>query len=214
VADSRCPRRPVYHSSIDRVAEVSLADEWAAEGLTDVAHSTAVAVITAGRDGRSEASRMREIIESVGLETLRELWQKSPRDTLPGALWILCLLRTWCKHNAVEVSRLYAMGKGLAPVDEVVAGASDDADPETMKCLAEEILQGAYQGDLAVALERAASFFRIVAAGRRFFAADGALGVRYRMLAERNIVSADALQRVARRGRTSQYLPVLPAHKL
>ncbi len=63
------------------------------------------------------------------------------------------------------------------------------------------MLNGVYRGDLDVALERAAAFFRVVAAGRRslggaaLYAPDGA------DLAERNDRAASALSASARRWR-------------
>jgi hypothetical protein len=62
------------------------------------------------------------------------------------------------------------------------------------------VLAGVYQGDLAVALERAASFFRVVAAGRRSLGGrDEVLGEVN--LAERNDRAATALSVAAGRWR-------------
>ena len=71
--------------------------------------------------------------------------------------------------------------------------------------LADAVLGGVYQGDLAVALERAAAFFRVVAAGRRSVP-DGADDRRRRprttpRLAERNERVAGALAAAAGRWR-------------
>ena len=86
---------------------------------------------------------------------------------------------------------MYRAGRAYAPVDEVVAGVADDADPAAVRALADAVLTGAYRGDFDVALERAASFFRVVASGRREMSADEV------ELAERNERCADALQRAA-----------------
>jgi hypothetical protein len=158
----------------------------------ELAHATAAALVHAGRgDAGPETSRLVDLAETVGLDTLSELWRDAPADSLPGALWVLYLLRTWTERQGEAVARMYRAGRAYAPVDEVVAGVADDADPAAVRGLAESVLTGAYRGDFDVALERAAAFFRIVASGRREMSADE---VR---LAERNERCAGALQRAA-----------------
>jgi hypothetical protein len=103
----------------------------------------------------------------VGLDTLAALWRGSPAVSLPGALWTLYLLRQWCRTNSEEVTRLWRAGEAYAPADAVVAGVGLDADADAVRVLPDAVLTGAYRGDFAVALERAAAFFRVVAAGRR-----------------------------------------------
>ncbi len=121
---------------------------------------------------------MVDLAETVGLDTLSELWRDAPADSLPGALWALYLLRTWTERQGDALARMYRAGRAYAPVDEVVAGVADDADPAAVRALAEAVLTGAYQGDFDVALERAASFFRVIATGRRELA--GARGTTVR----------------------------------
>jgi hypothetical protein len=61
---------------------------------------------------------------------------------------------------------LYERGRAaLGTVDDVVAGAPTPAGPEELMALVDEILRGVFTGDFAVALERAASFCRVEAAG-------------------------------------------------
>jgi hypothetical protein len=51
-----------------------------------------------------------------------------------------------------------------------VAGVADDHLPAAVEALADAVLRGAYEGDFAVALERAAAFFAVIAQGRRSIA--------------------------------------------
>jgi hypothetical protein len=127
------------------------------------------------------------------LDTLAELWRQEQPSSLPGALWALYLLRRWCQGNGAEVTRLWRAGRPYAPADEVVAGVSEDADPAAIEALADSVLRGAYLGDFDVALERAAAFFRVIAAGRRETAEPGPEGDRERRLATRNVEVADGL---------------------
>ena len=57
--------------------------------------------------------------------------------------------------------------RAAAPADAVVAGVAEPGDVDSVRCVADAILCGVYRGDFAVALERAAAMFRVVAAGRR-----------------------------------------------
>ena len=54
----------------------------------------------------------------------------------------------------------------------MIAGAADPPTPEALRELTDAILSGVFQGDLAVALERAGAFCRVVAAGRAHRADD------------------------------------------
>ncbi len=197
---TRAPR-PVLAADIERLAAGAASGEPHAR--MELAHATAAVVVGAGRapeadDARSaSADRIVRLAEEVGLETLAELWRDASPDSLPGALWTLYLLRTWCRGNGAEVARLYRAGRGLAPVDEVVAGVHDDADPDAVGSLADCVLTGVYGGDLAVAMERGAAFFRVVAAGREHLAEEGEAGAEELLRASRNRTCADSLARAA-----------------
>jgi hypothetical protein len=181
--------RPLLSDRVELLAEATDAGPLA---RLELAHATAAALVHAGRgDAAPETSRLVALVETVGLDTLSDLWRDSPPDSLPGALWALYLLRTWTERQGEAVARMYRAGRAYAPVDEVVAGVADDADPAAVRALADAVLTGAYRGDFDVALERAASFFRVVASGRRETYADEA------ELAERNERCAAALQRAA-----------------
>ena len=191
--------RPLLSADVEALAAAASGGEPYAR--LELAHATAAALVDAGRgDGGPDTSRLVGLAETVGLDTLSELWRDAPADSLPGALWALYLLRTWTERQGEAVARLYRAGRAYAPVDEVIAGVADDADPAAVRALAEAVLTGAYRGDFDVALERAASFFRVIAAGRRELApgpnaADG--GVIEADRADRNERCADALHRAA-----------------
>jgi hypothetical protein len=182
--------RPLLSDHVESFAEAATDSDPLAR--LELAHATAAALVDAGRgDAGPETSRLVALAETVGLDTLSELWRDAPPDSLPGALWALYLLRTWTERQGEAVARMYRAGRAYAPVDEVVAGVADDADPAAVRALADAVLTGAYRGEFDVALERAASFFRVVASGRREMSADEV------ELAERNERCAAALQRAA-----------------
>jgi hypothetical protein len=183
------PHRPVRLADLAALADAVPAVEPFARA--ELAAATAAAVIT---HGRSVGSRpLIDLADRVGLDTLAELWRDEQPSSLAGSLWALYLLRRWCQTNGDELTRLWRAGRPYAPADEVVAGVSDDADPDAIGALSEAVLTGAYAGDFAVALERAAAFFRVIAVGRRESAADGPDGDRERLLAEKNTEVAAGL---------------------
>jgi hypothetical protein len=187
------PHRPIRRADLSGIAGAS--DGLEPFARAELAAATAAAVITHGRSGPSES--MVDLADRVGLDTLAELWRMEQPSSLPGALWALYLLRRWCQDNGEEVTRLWRAGRPYAPADEVVAGVADDADPAAISQLADAVLRGAYDGDFAVALERAAAFFRVIATGRRESAGADAAGDRERRLATRNDEVADGLTQAA-----------------
>lgn len=133
-----------------------------------VAHETAAALVHAGRASGDPAltARLVTLVDEIGLSTLAELWSQRPARSLPGALWRLYVLREWVRRAPEEASREYAAGIRFTGPNHAVAGAGDPPSPEVMGRLVDEILRGVFEGDLAVALERAAAFCRVVSAGR------------------------------------------------
>lgn len=155
------PRRPAYLPHLEGFAMPATSPE-------EVAHRTAQAVLNAGRETEDPAVRERllRLAEEVGVDELAELWRASPHDTLPGTLWALYLLRTWVRHHGAEAARLFSAGRRAAEVSSVVAGVAEPPGPQEVAELGDAVLTSAFTGDLADALERAAAFCRVVAAGR------------------------------------------------
>jgi hypothetical protein len=197
MTDSGRRQRPHVVPDVERLAAARAADVPEPSSRLDLAHATAAAVVRAGREPDGVATvTLLELADTVGLETLAELWREAADDSLPGVLWALYLLRSWCHGQGPALARWYEAGRGLAPVAEVVAGVADDIGPPAIRQLADSVLTGAYTGDFAVALERAASFFRVIAIGRREVAGDAEAGAEAER-AERNIRTAEALERAA-----------------
>ena len=134
----------------------------------EAAHETAAVLVHAGRGAHDPrvTARLVDLVEDIGLSTVADLWAHRPARSLPGALWRLYVLREWVRRAPDEASRDYTAGVRFADVDHAVAGAAEPPGPGEVTALADAILAGVFEGDLAVALERAASFCRVVAAGR------------------------------------------------
>lgn len=158
------PHRPALFADLTEM--IDAAGGSSPSSRAEIAAATAAVVVQAGRSPGDD-ERFVGLADRVGLDTLAALWRDADPVSLPGALWALYLLRQWCQTDGAEVTRLWRAGEGLAPAEAAVAGVADYADVAAVQHLADAVLAGVYRGDLAVALERAAAFFRVVAAGRR-----------------------------------------------
>jgi len=164
-SDHRAPRRPAFFS------EAALEAHGPAYDPTEqmhVAHETALALVHAGRAASDPVvtQKLVALVDDIGLSTLAELWSQRPARSLPGALWRLYVLREWVQRAPDEASREYAAGIRFTGPNHAVAGAAEPPGPQEMGRVIDEVLRGVFEGDLAVALERASAFCRVVSAGR------------------------------------------------
>jgi len=136
--------------------------------LAEAAHATATALVTVGRSSEDPeaAERLVHLMDDVGIDTVAEMWADRPARSLPGVLWRLYALREWVRRDPAEAALDFQAGQHLAEVARVVAGAAEPPTPEALRQLLDAILGGVFRGDLAVALERAGAFARVVATGR------------------------------------------------
>jgi hypothetical protein len=142
------------------------------------AEDPAAVVRAAHRSARLLMSRVRDsgdpgildrtvtFADDHGIDALAELWARSSAFSLPGALWRIYLVRVLIRQDPTGVAQLYQRGSEvLRTIDPVVAGAELPAGPAEVTALADRILRGAFDGDFATALERAAAFCRVTASG-------------------------------------------------
>jgi hypothetical protein len=161
------PRRPRRPARLDPRALDRFPGDLDPTLRAEVAHNTARALVHRGRasDDDEVRERLVGLVDSEGLDTVADLWADSPPGTLPGALWRLYLLREWVRSDASAVAERYRMGISRAEVHDVVAGVASPPGPEEVRAAADAVLSGVYAADLAVALERAAAFCRVLATG-------------------------------------------------
>ncbi|GAB2834696.1 hypothetical protein GCM10027024_06170 [Microbacterium insulae] len=166
-----------FHKPVRRPAELFdrlFSAEDPAE-VSRVAHSTAHALLSRVRsdpDGQV-VDRLVAFTDEHGIDDIAELWSRSPAKTLPGALWRLYLLQLMIHDDPRTAALLYERGRvELASADEVIAGAPTPAGPDELVALIDRILRGVFEGDFAVALDRAASFCRVQSAGATHLADD------------------------------------------
>ncbi|HLT85661.1 MAG TPA: hypothetical protein VKZ83_15620 [Phototrophicaceae bacterium] len=161
----RKPRRPAMLDA--QTAERIVGDVDPAL-RSQAAHTTAAVLVQRGRAGAEDPdllARLVALVDTEGLDTIAELWSQSSPTTLPGALWRLYLMREWVRTDPSTIAERFSLGRQRAEVAGVIAGVVEPPGPDDVAHLADAVLAGVYEGELDVALDRAAAFFRVVATG-------------------------------------------------
>jgi hypothetical protein len=169
VTESHRPRRPSYRDP-GALEALGVPSDPIAE--LHAAHETAAVLLRTGRaaDDPAVTARLVALGDEIGLSTLADLWASRPARSLPGALWRLYLLREWVGTDPQGAAREYSAGIRFTEPNHAVAGV-DPPGPDEIRRVADEILRGVFDGDFAIALERAAAFCHVVASGRADVAA-------------------------------------------
>ena len=131
--------------------------------VTEVAHETAAVLVGTGRAAREPelTRRLVALVDDLGLSTLAELWADRPARSLPGALWRLYALREWVQRNPGQASADYVAGIRFTDVPTSSPGSPSRPGPAgDAASWPTPSSRGVFDGDLAVALERAAAFCR------------------------------------------------------
>ncbi len=166
------PRRPAHFGPDALEAHGGLLPGPAE--TTEIAHQSAAVLVGAGRAAHDPeiTARLVAIVDDIGLSTIADLWSQRPARSLPGALWRLYALREWVRRSPQQASREYAAGIRFTDVAHAVAGIAEPPTPEELHRVVDEVLAGVFDGDLALALDRAGAFCAVVAAGRAEVAHD------------------------------------------
>lgn len=178
--------------------------------LRRTAHQTARMLLSRARESDDPAvvERLVTYTDEHGIDALAELWARSSPHSLPGALWRIYLVRVLIRQDPAGVALLFQRGtEVLSTIDPVIAGAPLPAGPQEITDLADRILRGVFDGDLADALERAAAFCRVTAAGALSVADDQEAASPERSTelttrAQRLVTTADELMACARLARS------------
>lgn len=168
------PRRPVLRDSAGLDVLAGGTDPVA---QLHAAHETAAVLLGVGRAGSDPevTKRLMSVVEEVGITTLADLWATRPARSLPGVLYRLYIMREWVIADLGAATREYAAGVHYSEPNHAVAGA-DPTGPDEVRSVIDDILRGVFDGDFAIAMERAAAFARVVSAGRDFLRTGGEQG--------------------------------------
>lgn len=88
------------------------------------------------------------------------------------------MLHTWTHHDPEDVARRYEEGSATIPGLRFLAGVADPPRVEAVRATLDEILRGAFTGDLALALGRAGAVATLAAHGTARLA-DAAAGTEH-----------------------------------
>lgn len=137
--------------------------------INEMSHASAAALLDRVHHTQDAelVERVLTLVDREGVDVIAELWSSAEPDSLPGILWRLYLLRTWMRKNRESIARLWRAGEPVATTASAIAGVDQAPTEDDIAHIADSILAGAFTGDFAVALERAAAFTDVVALGLR-----------------------------------------------
>lgn len=165
----------------------------------DLAHDSAQALLHGVYRSADPqvVQRVVSLVQEEGLGDLATLWSSSPATTLPGALWRLYVLHTWVQRNGEDVVRRYREGSRTVPGLRYLSGVAEPPDVDQVRRTMDDILRGAFTGDLSLALNRAGAVATLAAHGTAHLAdredVDEAAQARLMTQAERLLSTGEAL---------------------
>lgn len=159
-----------FHKPVHRPADVieTLRGDGDPADLRSAAHETAGAFLHRIRQAPDPeiVDRLITYADLHGIDDIAELWADAEAVTLPGAMWRLHLLRHLVASDPERTAYRFRRGLDVdGGVSQAIAGSPNAPSPDEVLALATQILRGAFTGDFAVALERAAAFCRVLSAG-------------------------------------------------
>jgi len=158
--------RPARPGQLDQMMAAGGADP---AQINEMSHASAAALLDRVHHTQDAelVERVLTLVDREGVDVIAELWSSAEPDSLPGILWRLYLLRTWMRKNRESIARLWRAGEPVATTASAIAGVDQAPTEDDIAHTADSILAGAFTGDFAVALERAAAFTDVVALGLR-----------------------------------------------
>lgn len=158
-------QRPLLQPSADFDWIIGSDEPGAAHRLAQETSWALLDRVRAGADPEV-VERVVGLASGAGLDDIAELWAKEGTHSLAGVLWRLYLLRRVVAADPEGSADLFRRGAAVAvTIDPVVAGAAEPVTPQSIASLCDTILRGAFVGDLGGAIDRAASYCRLMALG-------------------------------------------------
>lgn len=162
--------RPSRPAQLDPALTEKMAGGMDPEEISEMSHASASALLDRVHHTQDPqvVERVLTLVDREGVDIIAELWSHSEPDSLPGILWRLYLLRTWMCKNQGSIARLWRVAEPEETAASAIAGVDTPPSEADIVHTADSILSGAFTGDFAVALERAAAFVDVVAKGLGF----------------------------------------------
>lgn len=139
------------------------------ETIRELSHTSAAALLDRVHhtEDPEVVARVLTLVDHEGVDVIAELWSHAEPDSLPGVLWRLYMLRTWMRKQDTTLAVLWRLGEPTVTSASVIAGVNQAPTEDDIAATADSILGGAFTGDFAVAMDRAAVFTDVIANGLR-----------------------------------------------
>ncbi len=161
--------RPARPGQLDQMMADNIVGGADPAQISEMSHASAAALLDKVHHTQDErlVERVLTLVDREGVDVIAELWSHAEPDSLPGIMWRLYVMRTWMRKNRDSIARLWRVGEPVATSASAIAGVDQAPTEDDIVAIADSILAGAFTGDFAVALERAAAFTDVVALGLR-----------------------------------------------
>ena len=192
--------RPARPGQLDQMMADNIAGGADPAQINEMSHASAAALLDRVHHTQDTelVERVLTLVDREGVDVIAELWSSAEPDSLPGILWRLYVLRTWMRKNRESIARLWRVGEPVATTASAIAGVDQAPTEDDIAHTADSILAGAFTGDFAVALERAAAFTDVVALGLRIEARNMASRLEAVTLEAVQAESSDAAKKQVR----------------
>ena len=147
--------RPARPGQLDQMMADNIAGGADPAEINEMCHASAAALLDRVHHTQDAelVERVLTLVDREGVDVIAELWSHADPDSLP--------------KNRESIARLWRVGEPVATTASAIAGVDQAPTEDDIARTADSILAGAFTGDFAVALERAAAFTDVVALGLR-----------------------------------------------
>lgn len=159
----KTPRRPARLDA-EQAENIPGAEDGAIS--SEVAHLVAQTLLGIEKESDSNTQRLRQLLESGGIETVSELWSNSPATTLPGTLWRLYLVYQWYLRDPKLVNDRFTQGISALKNGKAI---SEEHCEKSVAALMDE-LAALWRAQISIAqlaplLDRTGDFLQVLASG-------------------------------------------------
>lgn len=159
----KAPRRPAM---LDAEQAENIPGAEDAASSSEVAHLVAQTLLGIEKESDENVQRLRQLLESGGIDTVSELWSTSPASTLPGTLWRLYLVYQWYLRNPQLVNERFQQGLAALDIGDIFSREhSDKSVANLMDKLAALWQAQTSIAELAPLLDRISDFLQVLASG-------------------------------------------------
>lgn len=157
------PRRPAMLDA-EQAENIPGAEDGAIS--SEVAHLVAQTLLGIEKESDENVQRLRQLLESGGIDTVSELWSSSPAGTLPGTLWRLYLVYQWYLRDPNLVNERFQQGLASLKIREVFSSQHCEKSVAALM----EKLAALWKAQISIAqlaplLDRVSDFLQVLASG-------------------------------------------------